>query len=244
MIARVRINFSHPKVPAATARRWKLLTEALRLASLGKLGRGTCQTLVLQEHHRGKCEACLKGSLKMPFHLSDALSDQVAKCNLLALGMKTLFPGAYLCETWQVCSKMRNQSKPYQGGNWCFSQNETIYINSALGSWWRLPVMMLSYTFWLVKAYVLGKKQLRWFFSRGAVFPGRHHTGCEKCPAEVLTDLITTASARARFALCAKMRGWCASTGRQAASIQGGFVFPQKALGSWQAKLWQLPSEQ
>lgn len=61
--------------------------------------------------------------------------------------------------------------------------------------------------FWPVKAYVLGKKQLRWFFKRGAVFPGRHHTGCEKHPAEMLTDLITTASARARFALCAKMRG-------------------------------------
>lgn len=30
----------------------------------------------------------------MPFHLSDALSDQVAKCNLLALGMKMLFLGA------------------------------------------------------------------------------------------------------------------------------------------------------
>lgn len=72
-----------------------MLSEALWLASLGKLGlRGTCETLVLQEHHRGKCEACLKRSLKMPFHLSDALSDQVAKCNLLALGMKMLFLGA------------------------------------------------------------------------------------------------------------------------------------------------------
>lgn len=33
----------------------------------------------------------------MPFHLSDALSDQMAsgeKYNLLALGMKTFFPGA------------------------------------------------------------------------------------------------------------------------------------------------------
>lgn len=105
-----------------------MLTEALRLASLGKLGRGTCQTLVLQEHHRGKCEACLKGSLKMPFHLSDALSDQVAKCNLLALGMKTLFPGAYLCETWQVCSKMRNRLSLTKEGTGAFPKMKPFIL--------------------------------------------------------------------------------------------------------------------